>query len=133
MSVDEASIHLESYNELNCMSTGDTTVPIVLFSVWVPNAFSPDNDGDNDRFFFMTQNDLQDVVFNIFNRWGEKVYSYEKKLYEHSEDGGAETLGWDGTYKDKDVPVGTYVWRLSYKRVGSTKIYDRKGTLTLIR
>ncbi|MBQ7984858.1 MAG: gliding motility-associated C-terminal domain-containing protein [Bacteroidales bacterium] len=133
MSVDEASIHLESYNELNCMSTGDTTVPIVLFSVWVPNAFSPDNDGDNDRFFFMTQNDLQDVVFNIFNRWGEKVYSYEKKLYGHSEDGGVETLGWDGTYKDKDVPVGTYVWRLSYKRVGSTKIYDRKGSLTLIR
>jgi uncharacterized protein (DUF2249 family) len=38
-----------------------------------------------------------------------------------------ESLGWDGKYKGKYVENGTYVWRLTYKRAGNTRVYDKSG------
>ena len=45
----------------------------------------------------------------------------------------ATLLGWDGTYKGKECPQGTYVYRLSYRRSGNTKVYDFTGNIMLFR
>ena len=133
LNVDSVGVHLNTSNYLGCSAEGDTTLPVVLFAVWMPNAFTPDGDGINDNFFFMTRNNLEDVTFEIYDRWGTKVYSYETKTYDYQNDRDISRLGWDGTYKDKYVQNGAYVWRLSYRRVGSSRIYDTKGTVNVIR
>jgi len=42
-------------------------------------------------------------------------------------------LGWNGTYEGKDAPVGAYTWRLTYKRPGNNRVYDKSGTINIIR
>ena len=79
-------------------------------------------------------NNLEDVKLEIFNRQGTKLYSF----YEASMNCGllsdmVNTLGWDGKYNGEYVPQGTYVYRLSYRRAGNTKVYDKTGTINVVR
>jgi gliding motility-associated-like protein len=133
LNTDSVSVHLISSNRLGCSSEADTTLPIVLFAVWMPNAFSPDGDGINDYFFFMSENDLEDVIFEVFDRWGTKMYSYENKHYENNGSQDMQTLGWDGTYKGEYVQNGVYAYRFTYRRPGNTRVYDKSGTVALVR
>lgn len=134
LSVDSVSIQLISSNKLGCSDTTSVRVPVELFAVWMPNAFSPNGDGVNDRIFFSSANNLEDVHFEIFNRAGTKLYElHEAHLTCGVIPDMAEFLGWDGTYKDSECPQGTYVYRLQYRRAGNTRVYDLRGTITLIR
>lgn len=45
----------------------------------------------------------------------------------------SNSLGWDGKFNGKDVPIGAYVWRLTYKRDGNQRVYDKSGTINIIR
>lgn len=127
-------IHLETANELGCSDTTSVTVPIELFAVWVPNAFTPNGDGVNDLFYFISLNQLEDVTFEIFNRYGEKIHSASAKTLDSSlQDQVIKTFAWDGTYKGNKVPLGTYFYRLSYKRLGNTRVYDTTGTINVVQ
>jgi large repetitive protein len=90
------------------------------YTVFVPNAFTPNNDGNNDRFQFY----LDEVVFaeiQIYNRWGEKVF----------ETNNANEY-WDGTYKGQRCSQGVYLYDI--KLVGNNGISDKyKGSVTLLR
>ena len=126
-------IHLKTANELGCSDTTSVTVPIELFAVWVPNAFTPNGDGVNDLFYFVSLNQLEDVTFEIFNRYGEKIHSaYAKVLDSSLQDELIKTFAWDGTHKGNKVTNGTYVYRLTYKRLGNTRVYDTTGTINVI-
>ncbi len=86
-----------------------------------PNAFTPNNDGKNDRFRPFTNQEITSYHLVIFNRWGQKVYE-SKKLDE----------GWDGqpvVSKDKS---STYVYFCRYQ-VAKEKERVVRGTITLIR
>ncbi|MBL4585703.1 MAG: gliding motility-associated C-terminal domain-containing protein, partial [Flavobacteriales bacterium] len=69
------------------------------FSFYIPNAFTPDNDGVNDQFFgtgeYITQYNMQ-----IFDRWGEKLF-----------ESNSQDLKWDGSYKGKQVEAGQYIYQ----------------------
>lgn len=134
VSGENISVFLTSYNEVgaHCYDTASITLPIMLFSVWVPNAFTPDGDGQNDYFFFYSLNELTEVKFEIYNRWGAKVYAFDQTKFQ-SYEGMDRKLGWDGTYEGKDAPVGAYTWRLTYKRPGNNRVYDKSGTINIIR
>lgn len=86
--------------------------------VFIPNSFTPNGDGINDRWHipFLMQSDA--VEIKIFNRDGFTVYQST-----------GIKQGWDGNYKDLPMPAGTYVYFLNLP--GQQKSY--KGTLTLIR
>ena len=89
--------------------------------IYVPNAFTPNNDSRNDDLkpFMIGIKEL--VYFKIFNRWGEIVYE-TKKVNE----------GWDGRYKGIPVQSHTLVWML--QGIGAdNKIYNAKGSTVLIR
>jgi gliding motility-associated-like protein len=89
--------------------------------VFVPSAFTPNNDRINDRFFPVTIGIKELYSFNVVNRWGREVYSM-----------GKSDTGWDGTFKGIPQDPGIYVWYM--KGIGiDNKIYFRKGTVTLIR
>ncbi|MEE1253271.1 MAG: gliding motility-associated C-terminal domain-containing protein [Bacteroidales bacterium] len=134
VSGDAVYIHLETANELGCSDTTSVTVPIELFAVWVPNAFTPNGDGVNDLFYFISLNQLEDVTFEIFNRYGERIHSASAKTLDSSlQDELIKTFAWDGTYNGNKVPTGTYIYRLTYKRLGNTRVYDTTGTINVVQ
>ncbi|MEO1451598.1 MAG: gliding motility-associated C-terminal domain-containing protein, partial [Bacteroidota bacterium] len=76
---------------------------------FVPNAFSPNLDGINDRFRPYLQDCVQEVMtFQVFDRWGGLVFE------DDSTDIGDQSdfRGWDGRYGSKALPTGIYVYRL---------------------
>lgn len=93
----------------------------------LPNVFTPDGDGNNDYFYVISGTDVVSVQqFQIFNRWGEKVF--EKNNVRANEYSG----GWDGNYKGQKAAAGTYVYLIKLKlQNGSTEIH--KGNITVLR
>jgi gliding motility-associated-like protein len=95
--------------------------------LYVPNAFSPNNDGLNDAFRPLGQAfGAQDYLFQVFNRWGEVVFS--------STNPDEAWLGQDqrndGLYYVKD---GTYAWSVRVRWVHGNYPEDFSGTLTVVR
>lgn len=89
--------------------------------VYIPTAFSPNGDGQNDQFRFIPVGITEYEFFRIFNRWGQEVYSstdFRK--------------GWDGTIKGAPAPVDTYIWILAGKDFTGKSIL-KKGTVTLVK
>ncbi len=64
-----------------------------------PNAFTPNGDGLNDIFLPFFEDDVIGMELNIFNRWGEIIFTSNDL-----------TKGWDGTYKGEAVQDGVYMW-----------------------
>ncbi|SHK88027.1 gliding motility-associated C-terminal domain-containing protein [Chitinophaga jiangningensis] len=89
--------------------------------IYIPNAFSPNGDGVNDRFRFIPVGMVSYKYFRIFNRWGQELYASTDFR-----------IGWDGTFLGKPAPVDTYIWILSGTDLSGQEI-QRKGTVTLIR
>ncbi len=87
----------------------------------IPTAFSPNKDGLNDIFRPLNKN-LTKIAFQIFDRWGEKVYET---------DGIGE--GWDGKYKNVNQDIGVYVWKIEYQLEGSATTRAESGNVTLVR
>ena len=96
--------------------------------VYMPNLFSPNDDGNND-FFRLRASGVEKIQFRVFNRWGVMVY-------ETSNVQEATEKGWDGKYKGKEQPTGTYVWQISGRFMdGEAVLFEGKstGNITLIR
>ncbi|MBB1284785.1 gliding motility-associated C-terminal domain-containing protein [Flavisolibacter sp. BT320] len=103
--------------------TAKDSVQILVFkdaSIYVPNAFTPNNDGRNDIFipFYVGIKKLH--YFSVFNRWGGLVFT--------TNDFGK---GWNGNEKNKQPGVGTYVWILSAEDMNGRKI-QMKGSVTKV-
>jgi gliding motility-associated-like protein len=92
--------------------------------LYVPNAFSPNGDGQND-FFEVFGYDVSQFDINIFDRWGEIIY--------HSTD---FKFNWDGKYKGQIVQIGTYPFVISYKGTtfeGESVSKTFSGDVTVVR
>ncbi|GAA3922118.1 T9SS type B sorting domain-containing protein [Chitinophaga oryziterrae] len=89
--------------------------------IYVPSAFSPNGDGQNDHFRFIPVGITEYNFFRIFNRWGQLIYSSTDFR-----------TGWDGTIKGAPAPVDTYIWILEGKDFTGKTIL-RKGTVTLVK
>lgn len=107
--------------------TQDATVTVKVMSlicdrtwVYVPNAFSPNGDGINDRLFVRSAI-TTDILFRVFDRWGELVF--ETKDIQ---------TGWDGKYKGKLVDPDTFDYYLEVTCVGGDQAVI-KGNVTLKR
>ncbi|HLP19410.1 MAG TPA: PKD domain-containing protein, partial [Chitinophagales bacterium] len=88
--------------------------------VFIPNVFSPNGDGANEKLQVFT-NGTKFFEFKIFNRWGEKVY-----------EGNNSNDGWDGTYKGKECQPGVYSYYLNIVFEDNSS-RGMKGTVTLIK
>ncbi|MCU0421675.1 MAG: gliding motility-associated C-terminal domain-containing protein [Bacteroidia bacterium] len=87
---------------------------------FVPNAFTPNNDGVNDVFDINGLN-IKNRIMNIYNRWGQLVYEANGSI-----------SGWDGTFKLKPAPSDVYTY-LIYVTDSLGNEQSLKGTLHLIR
>jgi gliding motility-associated-like protein len=110
-------VTLYAENSAGCRDTFSLKYYIVIpdKELIIPNAFSPNSDGINDQWVIEGLNGYPDCRVEIFNRWGQSVFS--SKGYSP----------WNGKYKGKDMPVGTYYYIIST----SLKIY--KGWVVLLK
>ena len=88
--------------------------------VFVPTAFTPNNDGLNDVLRARAYFQIDSFQIRIYNRWGQQVFS-AKSL----------TEGWDGTLKNQPAAPGLYTWVIFYRRKGVP--YTQKGWTQLLR
>ena len=73
-----------------------------ILKVFIPNAFTPNGDGVNDFFRFEAVG-IKSFEAEIFNRWGERVYSWTSE---------SQVPGWDGTNSGLDSPIDAYIYRI---------------------
>lgn len=108
-----------------CLYTDSVQVRVFDFvcgppSIYVPNAFTPDGNDNNDKLY-VRGNNITDLNFVIYNRWGEKVFETNSLV-----------VGWDGTYKGRPADPAVFVYYLeAFCEGGDT--YFEKGNITLIR
>jgi len=90
-------------NEFGCAQTDSIRITFDASMVtFIPNAFSPNNDGLNDYFVPRIACDMTLQEFSVYNRFGERVY--------HAVN--TPLKGWDGRYKGLPADLGTYFWIL---------------------
>ncbi|MBS0028185.1 gliding motility-associated C-terminal domain-containing protein [Chitinophaga sp. 22321] len=115
-------------NEYHCTDTSPVYIQtFVNAGVTMPNAFTPNGDGQNDYFYVIGSRDIQKVKnLSVFNRMGNKIFEATNTP------ANDRSYGWDGTMGGKQVDVGTYVYFTTIEYAdGSTQIV--KGTILLIR
>ncbi len=109
-----------------CAAT-DSIKVIISSPVLIPSAFSPNGDGLNDQWYIRGGNAgdaIQSV--HIHNRHGEAVF-IARNVQVNDRKGS-----WDGTFRDKPQPVGTYVYEVIISSSGNTqKLYT--GSVVLVR
>jgi gliding motility-associated-like protein len=97
-----------------------TDVPCSEY-LYIPTAFTPNNDEVNDIFKPTMVGRLAQYRFEIYDRWGKRVF-FTTDI----------SKGWDGTLNSYRQPAGIYVWVCRYELAGES-LQTEKGTVTLIR
>jgi len=98
-------------------------------NVWIPTAFTPDDDGLNEGFRIVSSCDWDAFSFQIFNRWGERVWSTNDP--DRPWDGGAYDLGGGDHY----LPDGWYPYVVSweYREDGIFYREQKSGRVLIVR
>ncbi|RMG77476.1 MAG: gliding motility-associated C-terminal domain-containing protein [Bacteroidetes bacterium] len=88
--------------------------------VYVPNAFSPNGDANNDKLLIYGGSSVARIkTFQVFDRWGEVVWEYHDFLPNDP------ATGWDGTYRGKVLDPGVFVWFAEVEFIdGVVEIYE---------
>ena len=96
-------------------------------NIFIPNSFTPNNDGINDVFsVYGNDQVLQVRNLAIFDRWGNALYSRSDLPINDP------SAGWDGTFRDEVMDPGVYVYVVEVELVdGSVRLF--KGDVTLVR
>ena len=118
----DAVFYLKGTDAIGCIGLDTVFIKVLNGpAYYVPNAFTPNGDGQNDIFRAIPVGFSNTTYFRVFNRLG--VLMFETNQY---------LKGWDGTYNGKPQPAGVYVWTVA----GTDKDFIRvelKGTVNLLR
>ncbi len=115
-------------NQWGCTDSASIKINLVCKQgkVFIPNTFTPNNDGMNDLFYPRGKGVSEVLYFRIYNRWGQLVYVRTHfKLNDKS-------AGWDGTFNDKSLPPGVFVYQTAM-RCESGDVFKLDGNVTLLR
>jgi len=105
-----------------CTDTSNVTVfvDIFCFDPFIPSAFSPNGDNEND-ILKVRSNCLTNFTFKVFDRWGEKVF--ETTDLNH---------GWDGSFRNEPMNAAVFVYTLE-GYLSNGKEVKQKGNITLVK
>jgi len=113
------SFRITVYSTEGCVTYKEALVR-VFYKLSMPNSFTPNGDGRNDVFRIPPSVTLDLEQFDVFDRWGNRVFS--------TKDIGK---GWDGTWKGQECAPGVYVYIIKGKTVKGEVL--SKGTVILVR
>lgn len=103
-----------------CLDTASIRASVDNRDFFIPNAFTPNNDGKND-IFRVYGTSVIGAEIKIFNQWGALVFETQNNQQ-----------GWNGTHKNVAQPVGVYVYVIKI-RLSNEDTFIKKGTIRLIR
>jgi gliding motility-associated-like protein len=109
-----AGYYIDMVSVIECPDTVETPL------VYLPNVFSPNNDGYNDVFYLRGES-ISQMDLKIYNRWGELVFESNDL-----------SIGWDGKYKGKEYAEGVYFY-VAEVTFANGEVQEKKGSITLIR
>lgn len=89
-------------------------------AIFIPNTFTPNNDAVNDEFV-VSMNNIRTYKIQIYNRYGIPLYISDDLV-----------ANWDGTYKNEQVPVGTYYYVIDAIDLDNNVI-QKSGSVTILR
>lgn len=115
--VEDITYTLTVTSAAGCVASDKVFVKVLKMPK-VPNVFSPNGDGINDKWVIEYLDTYPGATVEVFNRYGQKVYEsvgYDKP--------------WDGTYRGQPLPVATYYWIINPKN-GRQQM---NGSVTIIR
>lgn len=114
---------LQVADKNNC--TGRDSIVIsekqCLAGFYIPNAFTPNNDGRNDTFKPLLFGNIDSYIFTVYNRFGQKVF-----------ESSDISKGWDGIYKGMLQDSNVFLWICRYNFKGNT-IKTERGSVMLIK
>jgi gliding motility-associated-like protein len=108
---------LTAVSEYGC-SNQDRVLVKVVAGIFVPTAFTPNNDGKNDNWTIPNLDPLLGAKVNVYNRYGQIVYQAQGQI-----------VKWNGTYRGIQQPSGAYVYLIHF----NDGTPDMKGLINLIR
>lgn len=111
----------------SCISTDSVRITVIdpnnldCTKIFLPNAFTPNDDGKNDTYGISNPYAVIDLVsFEIFDRWGGKVFATDDPFEQ-----------WNGSFKGKEVNPGVFLYKALYKCKGEE--LSAVGSLSVIR
>jgi gliding motility-associated-like protein len=110
-------------------ANGSASGATFIDQLYIPNAFTPNGDGLNDRLYVYSYV-VSSMQMAIFNQWGEKVF--ESTNMTCTNNASCPGTGWDGRYNGKDAPMGVYMYVARFTLQNGTKV-ERKGAINLVR
>ncbi len=117
------SIHLEVQSALGCKA--QNSLPLYVYpplnNLFIPNAFTPDGDGLNDKFEPGNIKGITNYSLTILNRWGEILFFSNNP-----------NEGWDGQYKGQNVQDGIYMYIINFLYADGL-MYNKNGTVQILR
>lgn len=105
-----------------CQNSDTVTVTIKTLTdeIYIPNVFTPNGDGKND-IFRAYGNSITGIDMKVFDQWGEVIFASTDFA-----------LGWNGTYKGKQQPVGVYIYVMKL-RLADGREMTKRGSINLVR
>lgn len=94
----------------------------VVCKIFIPSAFTPNNDRVNDVFRISGAGYVKDFSMQIYNRFGRVIYETSNALQ-----------GWDGLFAGLQQPAGLYVYRITFINLQTGEENNLKGNVMLIR
>ncbi|OWY26106.1 hypothetical protein BVG80_00510, partial [Sphingobacteriales bacterium TSM_CSM] len=108
----------DAYNPETCLCQNTP----IGFNILLPNAFSPNEDGQNDAFSATATFPPTNFYLAVYNRWGQRVFETNNI-----------NQGWNGMVNQQPAPVGVYVWYAIYRFPSQTTDSFLSGNVSLIR
>ncbi len=114
-------------DENGCTAIATREIMVRLSPVYIPTAFSPNFDGDNDGFTVFGGAGIAEIEFlRVFDRWGDLVF--ENTNFQPSD----PSIGWNGTVRGKDSEVAVYVYVAKVKFINGASVIF-KGDVTAVK
>jgi len=107
-------------SDSGCSAQQIISIDVLCGTVFVPDAFSPNGDGQND-YLYVRCDCIKAMQFDVFDRWGNKVFETTN-----------QNIPWDGRYRGEPMNTGTYEYYLTATMYDGTT-QTKKGNVTLVR
>jgi gliding motility-associated-like protein len=104
-----------------CIASDDITITVIPYCIKPMEAFTPNGDGINELWLVTNGNCNKNIKVGVYNRYGNTVY--ESNDYKND---------WNGTYKGKPIPDGTYYFVITYTLLNNKRV-DVRGNVTVLR
>ncbi|MFN8298122.1 MAG: PKD domain-containing protein [Chitinophagales bacterium] len=118
------TVYVSAINEFGCKALDSVQIRVVGCDpnwIFIPNTFTPNDDGLNDKLFVRGIGLRKLEYFRVFDRWGHLVY-----------EGKDVNDGWDGKINGKAAEIATYVYLVKGECTSGNTI-EKQGNVTLIR